>query len=96
MKYTKQKKVQFNNNPQIKTFKIKAKYNFVKDRRIVQQENRQLRRIERHMRSINLLNEGEFLELQNEEVKHIRGDYINFISHKETWIPENQYLKIIS
>lgn len=57
--------------------------------------NRKLRRIERYMRKIYLLEEKEFLELNNYESKHIRNPFINLISHENRWINYDEYLNVV-
>jgi len=64
-------------------------------RRYNQLKNRKLRGIERYMRKNHLLTKNEYLCLQNESCKHIRGDFINHISNKQKWIQCDEYLKII-
>lgn len=93
------KQVKFSENLiYVITFQKNFKYDYPRNNQswyLGRKHNRKLRRIERYMRAVHLLNWNEYLELNIMDTRHIRGDYINFISRERGWIKNREYLKVV-
>lgn len=90
------KSVTFKEGTHIFYYVLDKRYNYIEGRTKMKKQNRKLRKVERYMKKVNLLNHDEMLQFTKIHSKHIRGDYINFIAKERKMIKKKEYLKIIT